>query len=436
MSFLKKFGSHYAIERFGVLFLTLFFALSAVVGSIGIKKFKLDHQALSGNAIYTRSFSMSQSKTNGHVHGVYSNSDHSKVFVLLSFDDLSKLSVNASDYTIYLAGATQDGYYDEIESHPTGEFYMFGNTGYAGIYLQDVSGFPSQLLSLYLCSNVNLSGQRVESTNFLDKFDHGVVYFNPGGAYATHVNFLEMDEWDFFDMVEEIVTRHQERQIRGALFDDLSLMSKKQILIKEYMARLQELNVAIPDVGEILDDSVYGLAADGSTDDRLHYITEYGGGWINDADPPQGFSDDNVVLYFDSDVVVPGGIDFDWQTGSVLNGYLKSLTGSDNPEVWSEFLANLRSSVDTHASDFLNQLEWVRNDGSAIELSEQNVINQVDKDIIATIRLFETALHDYYAAKMQYEMTDLVSLLQLELDARTMFTAYTVNTNENVINVL
>ena len=126
---LKKFGPHYAIERFGVSFLTIVFAMSAVIGSILSRKIAYDHRALSGNAVYTRSFSMSQSGTSGSVRGVYSNTDHTKVMVLLSFNDMSKIPADASKYSIIMSGATQSGAYEPCKSTPSAMLYSLGSTG-------------------------------------------------------------------------------------------------------------------------------------------------------------------------------------------------------------------------------------------------------------------------------------------------------------------
>ena len=108
MKFFRRFGPHYAIERFGVMFLSLFTAMCILLVSIGISKFRYDTQSLSGMAVYTNAFSMSLSGTEGSVRGVYSNNDHTKAFVLLKFADMTNLPVKASDYSLYLTGADRD----------------------------------------------------------------------------------------------------------------------------------------------------------------------------------------------------------------------------------------------------------------------------------------------------------------------------------------
>ena len=193
MSFLRKVvGSHYAIERFGVLFLTLVFCMGLLVTSIFGKQMEYNSQALSGNAIYTRSFKMSQTQTAGSVLGVYTNEAHTKCLVLLKFADMSLLPVQADEYTMFLTGSGKEGTRNELKCSPSGMFYLFGSTGYAGIYLQDVNGFESQILMLYLRATSNFTGQTAVG-NYTDKtfetYNQAAIYFNPGGSYATHANF-------------------------------------------------------------------------------------------------------------------------------------------------------------------------------------------------------------------------------------------------------
>ena len=103
MSFLRKVvGSHYAIERFGILFLTLLFCMGLLVSSIFGKQVEFNNRALSGNAVYTRSFTMSQTGSTGSVLGVYTNRAHTKCLILLHFDDMSVLPIDANEYSLFI----------------------------------------------------------------------------------------------------------------------------------------------------------------------------------------------------------------------------------------------------------------------------------------------------------------------------------------------
>ena len=82
MKFLRKFGPHYAIERFGIMFISLFLMMCILTSTIIVSKVRYDTKALSGQAQYTSSFTMSLSGAQGSVLGVYTNDDHTKCFLL------------------------------------------------------------------------------------------------------------------------------------------------------------------------------------------------------------------------------------------------------------------------------------------------------------------------------------------------------------------
>lgn len=432
MGLLKKFGSHYAIERFGVMFLSLTLCMIALISSILFKKVAYDNRALSGNAIYTRSFSMSQSGTTGQVTGIYTNKDHTRVLLMLSFDNMDLIPTDANDYSLILSGATRSGAYDEIKSNPSAMIYTFGGSGTMGVYLQDVNGFPSQLLQMYIRSNVNVTGSSSTDTSSFNRYDQALVYFNPGGAYATQVDFLEKEDWSLFDMVEEVMTRSNERVLRLTLRDDLLNMAKQQILIDMYRDRLDKLNVQVPDNPLQISDTVYAMAVDGSSDERLHYITSYGGGWVT-PDESTGYQNDQVIFYLDSKYVVSGGFDFNWQDGRILTGYLQSLTGSTSLTDWTSYMTDRRNSV-AEGEDFattVSRIEWKFKDGSLVNTDQSSFVSQQDKQVFDTINSLKEAWNSYYNLKVQYEKTDLPNLLQLEIDARSAVESYSLNVGDN-----
>ena len=442
MGIFKKLGSHYAIERFGITFAVLFLAMVLVVGSITSQKIAASRQSLSGNAIYTRTFTMSQTGSIGTVQGIYSDAAHTRVFVLLKFDDMSLLPTKASDYRMFLAGCTLGNTYETLKSSPSGFLYVFGTTGYMGIYLQDVAGFPSQLVQLYLRANVNFTGRvatQYEDDSF-NKNNQAKIVFNPGGSYATHADFLETDHWTAEDMVEEILCRQQEMELRNTLYSDLMRMVEQQLYMEEYSTRLKELNVVLPSAPtNIASDQIYALDASGEYKERLHYITNYGGGWVN-ATGTKGFRTDSVVVYFDSPYLVPKGFDFDWQDGRVLTGYLEKLTGTTNLSAWINYLSSrVQAGKRTSDVDFevdLQRIPWKMVDGSVISLDPNSALTQQQKDVMNTVNLLVNAWKSYYKIKEKYETEDLPALLQLESDFRNSVDAYTVNVGDGSTPVL
>ena len=116
---MKKFGKlftkHYAIERFGIMFLTVVCLMIVNLSFIVVKKVQYDKQELSGKVIYTQQFAMSKTGTAGTVQGIYTNEKQDTVFVLLGFESMSDIPVDADSYEIYLTGSTPNFKPTELE---------------------------------------------------------------------------------------------------------------------------------------------------------------------------------------------------------------------------------------------------------------------------------------------------------------------------------
>lgn len=455
MKLFKKFGPHYAIERFGVLFLSLVLMMVALMSSIVMNKMRYDAKTLSGMAQYTSSFAMSLSGTSGSVRGVYTNKDHSKSFILLQFDSTSSIPITADKYQLFLSGCNKNQDYQEIKSKPNAQIYMFGSTGYMGIYLYASEPFPSQILNLYLRSTVNFAhngtnsdeegddvGSTYEDKTFAD-YDQAQIYFNPGGSYATQVAFLDEPDWDIFDVYEELVSRPAEKAIRTLLRSDLTKMRDQQLLMKEYTTRLvgddSEKDVdanlltspTVPAV--IADDVVYGKTIDGSSKERLQWSIKQ-----NQWFAPEelvGFEDSNVEVYLDTKFVEPNGYQFDWQNGQVKTGYLKELTGSNSLSDWKKYLdGDVSEEEDDGDSGLaLDDIVWTYKDGTIFvpDGDSEEEMTSKEQTLSENITLLTDAWTAFYEAKVDYQTVQLKALLQLEYDSRDIETSYSINSNES-----
>lgn len=440
MGIFKKFGPHYAIERFGVMFIALVVAMATLVGMITNTQIQRQRIALSGQAMYTSGFRMSETGTGCYVRGLYVDSAQTKVLILLQFNDMSMIPTNASDYSLSVAAVNTRMQYEMIESAPAGLFYMFGSTGYAAIYLQDMSGFPSQILGVSIAANTKL----VTGSDSGAK-DTGYVYFNPGGAYATRAAFLDERQWSFFEMVEEVMTRKDEIAARNTLTQDLEAMLQQLVLINEYKRRLtEELHVIIPVTPAYVDDTIYAVPTEELKTTKLadcthllleNYTTERGG-WLTSSGE-KGYYGKDVTLFLDARAVVPGGHDFTWQTGRILTGYLPYLTESTDVLVWRNYMNRKAGSYNPDLLAFnteVKRFQWLRADGSTFDVLQKEdprliEYNENEQQINSVILLLIEAWEQYYELKVKYEKEDLPALLSLEINANDMLKSYTVNTN-------
>ena len=440
MKFFRKFGPHYAIERFGILFLSLALSMIVLIASIVARKIQFDNQSLSGMAVYTNEFTFSRTGTIGSVRGVYVNEDHTKCMLLLRFDSMANIPVEASEYRLFLTGSDAQQRQQAIESQPDSMLYMFGSTGYMGVYLQSAMPFPSQILSLTIRS-LNSFGDtagQLDESQYEDptfaRYNQARVYFNPGGSYATTVSFLDDPEWTVTDAYEEMVVRSYEASLRGVLKDDLIQMRDQQLLMTEYTQRLEQLGIAAPDVPEELDgDEIYAINPDDASQKHLEWNNQENR-WA-DMEEMIIYPDDMVSLYLDTNYVVPGGYSFGWQDGSIREGYLEDLTGSDKLTDWMAYFTE-QSDKQTGQGLNLDGLTWYYTDGRVFSSGSEEAGDEVNTGgQTATIQENITALTSawttYFDLKQKYQTEDLYNLLQLECDVQNVSSSYSVNTGED-----
>lgn len=438
MRFFRKFGPHYAIERFGILFLSLSLSMILLMVSIVVRKIQYDNQSLSGMAVYTNSFAFSRTSTAGSVRGVYVNEDHTKCMLLLRFDSMTNIPVDASEYQLYLTGSDIQQRQRSLKSQPDGMLYMFGSTGYMGVYLQSATSFPSQILSLTIRS-LNSFGDtagQLDESQYEDpsfaRYNQARVYFNPGGDYATTVSFLDEPDWEITDAYEEMVVRSYESSLRSVLQNDLIQMRDQQLLMAEYTERLKRLGIAEPDVPDEIDgDEIYAVYSGDESKKRLVWNSQENR-WA-DMEEMIIYPDDMVSLYLDTKYVVPGGYSFKWQDSSIHDGYMEKLTGSTKISDWNAYFVD-HSDKQTGQGLNLDTLNWYYTDGRAFSSGSEgdNTVTGTQNDTIQeNITALTSAWTKYFDLKQKYQTEDLYNLLQLECDVQNVASSYSVNTGED-----
>lgn len=431
LAFHLKLGKHYGIERFGVIFLGLTCCMSVLVGSMFVGKIKADHQSLTGQAIYKSDFVLSKSGLNGKVVSMSTNDDYTKAFVLLKFDDMSQLSLNAKDYKLFLTGTNLQGVKKTLLCNPSGAIYVFGSTGYVGLYFRDVNGFPEQLTSCVFRCVKDVTGDDTtvgpDSSGF-DKYDQVELVFNFHGVWSDKSEFLKTDTLDIKNMYNELLVSSQESKIKNLLSTDLQNMRKQQAVMTEYLDRVEADGLSVPNVpSEIANDKIYVKGLNGKlltwSQDNGAYQDE-DGYWYDTSD---------YQYYLDTDYVVPGGYDFDWQDGSVADGYFKDVA---KDETWNSFLAN-QTKKQAEPSTFTTDVKWYNKDGSEFVYDSEAAENG-DTQMATTnsdITTLMNAWSAYFDLKKQYQTTDMGQLLYLERDTEEAVSNYTVNMDDDVITI-
>lgn len=428
-SMLKKlFDKHHAMERFGVSFLVLTIIFASITLSVASTSYRKKHQALSSKAMYTQEFKMSRSQTQGNVVGVYTNKDHTKALLMLKFDDVSKMSVDANNYTVFLRGFDQNkGTITNLSSNPQGALYMFGSSGYMAVYFVDKGGIEPQIWYLTLrndkeltnvdSENVNIDSDSGQSEQYA-QYDLTDIYFNPTASKAVLADCLEKDVVTVRDMYEECVARTAETEIRDKLTADLKDMRADLATILEYEQRLDAYGIAI-------NPTYPCISGD--------YIVNQDGAIVATMDMSvavEPYKEDDT-LYLKSSTTLAGGTDFNWQDGNIFEGYLTNLAGANTVESYIETITNPTTSDDKT----LEKKWYYKSNGKEFSINTASGFTQTTSDINSAIQGLEATWETYLNHKIQYETKDLVSLLELDYQILNVESNYTVNNSEKLLRV-
>lgn len=421
------------IKKFIAILSAFAFVIVILFGNIVETKLHNTTISLDQDVIFTKDFTTSISEVNGHVVNVFRSSDFKKVFMLLKFDDMSKLSTDANLYRMFMTTRNTLNRHIAIEENKVGSiFYVFGSTGYVGIYLVDNIGFDKRLYDIILRHNRNLSEIKklsdyeladfTEHESFL-RYDQSRIYFNPTGKKGTVAKFLDEGNNNIFDIYEETVTQPRERLIRAKLDRQLAQMQTDLSVIKEYKERVERLGVVVDNEPKaIRGDSVkaYYKGQLLSLDEDERYVDQQGN--------VIGLND--ITWAIDTKYTISGGFNFDWQNGNIKDGYLNKLV----PKGMS-YGAFFKKKFASRASDFESSSKrvWKYKDGGVVDLTQSSGLTTVDKEIVDSITRLEQAWLNYYSHKEGYQRDGLMELLYLESDAREADRNYTYNDKDGLL---
>lgn len=420
--FKKVFDKHHKMERFGVSTLVILILMSILTTTIGMKSYRDNHQALTDKAIYTTEFTMSRSQAKGHVVDIFTNEAKTSALVLLKFDDVSQISVDANNYVVFLRG------YDlnknekvKMESNPSGAIYMFGTTGYMGIHLVDKQGLANQITYMTIRNDkelTNVDSENIELEEGVDSqyatYDLTDIFFNMGANNTTVVKCLDNDVLTVRDMYEECVARYREKEIKDKLETDLNKMRSDLVQIAEYEQRLNNLDIAINKPYDVIDGD-YIVNADGKAVASMDYTATL-----------EKYTEGEHLQLVSTNVCV-GGVDFDWYNGNVYDGYINNLKGSMTAQ---EYVNQFSTDPNTSDDIMLDSKWYYKSSGKEFILS-QGGFSQTSTDIQTSITGLQGAWQAYYGDKRNYECVDLISLLELDYEVMNVDNNYTVNNNKN-----
>lgn len=405
-----KLGKHYRMERFSLFFFVMVGALALVTVGCFLKHTESNEIQLSDQAVYSTAFTTSRTDVSGDVVGVYTSSDDTKTFVLLQFDDTDSMSLNASNYQMFMTAVDLNQNQIELSGSPSGSIYMFGSTGYMGIYLVNQSGFTSQILDLVVRCNVELLSSTVDPDEDTDDgsfvtYDQFRIYFNPAGSEAGTLECLEGDSAPTMaQLYYEMVIAPQEEEVHTSLTELIEELRVALVQISEYEERVLSEGITIPTQPSfIMGDEVVELE-----DGTYEYVPA---------------------------TILSGGWDLDWENTTVFDGFLADLiaeTGITMSE--DDYLDMMYELQDEDSSGNIKyeDYEWRLNDGTLIDdLSGTNSSRYTT--YVSLINNLITAWNTYYDLKAEYQYDLMNELLILEFDSEYILNSATINTDSGVL---
>jgi len=202
-----------------VMLITLSSLLILLTSTIVVNKITSDKKDLKTRVMYTTKVAFSHSAVAGDVVSVMSSTDKKKSFILLHMADMTLLPADANDYTVFVTGASSKQKKQKLKSGVSGTLYVFGTTGYYGIYLMNNEPFPNQILDIIVRNNEDVSGLEngvadvtgVGAGGSFKKFDQMQLYVNPGADGGQIAKFLDAPELDMSKMYKEAIIVPQEQ---------------------------------------------------------------------------------------------------------------------------------------------------------------------------------------------------------------------------------
>lgn len=427
MSIFRR-GSHYKMERFAVMFAVLLVCIGIVSGICMHCDFTNQGDTIQTKAKYNSTFTTSKTDIKGKVIDVYASKDKTKAFVLYQFENVADVSTDANQYRSFLTAASVKGNSNKVKGKPAGSIYVFGNTGYMGVYLVNDEGFKPQVLQLTVRSLKELKANNMTKSksdkaktdpSFTEN-DQFNIYVNPGADDATNIACLDSQNAPTVtDLFNETVGKTMEKELKSQLVEDLNQMKASLTKINEYSTRLTKQDgVQLPNVPELVaGDSI--MVDDNGTKDNQ--------------------DDDKFVTKFGK--IATGGYDFDWQHGHVGDQWLNKLIARTNspsmtPEQYFAMQVKARRSNNANSAGELTNIKWMMKDGTLLEdlntgNSDTGRYTNINKDCQNLVNAWQ----DYIRIKVQYQTTDLEKLLALDAASGVVGRTASINANDRAVMV-
>lgn len=436
------FDGHHKIEQFAVLFLSFVIALVAIAGFAYKKNIDSRKIFLTEQAVYTTNAAFSLSGSGLVIHDVFRNEDFTKAFILVQVTDITKLNTNAKDYSMFMTNATGDS----ITGSPTGGVYVFGNTGYFGLYFSNDKGFESQLYDITLRDDSKLdsytnAGIYVEGMIDPSDAHHNQAHIrvNFGGTGGTVAKFLESDTISIVDAYNETVKADDYLAAKEVLSASLVAMNAEITNIHNYEQRLAEYDIRVPNLPVfIAGDYVTNDAtrtADNPTDFDVSMLNASDSVIVDNYNAVIDMESEEEIesiiasdtLYFVTDFVYPGGLQIDYQEMQLEDHGLRDIIGDMRYDEYVR-LKNLEDDANMMSVAFDSSKyysTWYTTTGAVFTASSDDA----SQSIQSTINGYVASVNNLINLKREYQCVLIYNLLSIEASSESIANVTSVNNN-------
>lgn len=440
-----KLNTHTAFERFFRTFLISTVSLILVIIYCFRANVNERSSLFQNVAVYSNSFQSSRTSTEGNLVDVYANDDNTRAFALLKFSDPTKISTNAKNYRMFMTPAYISKNPKKINGNPVGGLYVFGNTGYVGVYLVNSAGFDYQILDLTMRLSAELSEENASDTGDINdesfkEFDQFTFRINPGAKGAKKLKALNTEEApNVVNLYNEIVSIEREKDSHIALAKSLDSMRLSLNRINEYSERLDTIDrVQVPELNPLIAGD--SIKKEILNDDKKEEVKD------ENALEDKGDADRNKILetlantnyIYTFKNSFKGSYDVDWQNDSVLEkdiikeNMVKDGVTNLNTDQYLSYKKK-EQALNTDMQKAVAKDVWTLKDGTNVDdldIAEDSTRYQ---SIRSDIENYENACREYLTEKENYQTKLLQTLLSIQSDAELVEESASVNVDKDFL---
>lgn len=436
-----KLGPHYTMERMSIVVGSFAVVGLLLTGTSVWQASQADRVDIAGVASYTGEFEASRTGQIGEVTGVYGDGIGTRAMVMMKFAKPSEMSSDAEDYTVHITGIEGDarsGKPAKVAQPTAGEIFAFPGNGYLGIMLDAPDGFSEQLLNLTVRAKKELSdakpmpeedriSQGLDSS--FAEHDQWRVVINPVADTVVAAQALATPQPEIRDIYAEMVVREEEKAKRVELDGHLAEMKTqydRMVSFEDAMSRtsvrvnadegVRMVPPRLPD--ELAGDEIVGMSSaevgkalqSNEPEDipDLAKKTEL----ARLLDTQEGFMPNTYDLL--SDATVVGGIDYDWRSSTIEEGYLDWVIPAGVSPI--DYL--MGKAVEPVPELALREESWMLTNG--MDMSELSGSDPAVKPLLDIRNNAMQAYNSYFSLKVEYQRNLLPSLLFMENDLDTI----------------